>query len=337
VKGNRLHIMDGILTPEWIVLWFLIAAVFIAIGARKIVKKRRENPSFMSIIALMGAAVFIISIWHLPVAVGGSSGHPTGTAMAAIVIGPFATVVVTSIALFFQMFLAHGGITTLGANTVSMGIVGAFSGYAVYLALRKAGASFWLSAGLAGFVGDMLTYMTTALQLALSLHPEAVLSNFAVFAAEFSVIQIPISILEFAFTAATIQYITRHKPEILTWWRKVTPIPMVPKIQREESPQPARKSRLDKFTKYVLIAMFAIVTVMLVSTYVGYSIYGSSIFETRYITVIEDQARNLGLAFGHVIELGQMGEYVGFTAAAAVAGLVIGYLFPSIFEQRRNT
>src|SRR5512136_2511640 len=162
--------MDGILSPEWIVIWFLLTAVFIVVGARKIVAKRRETPAFMSILALMGAAVFIISVWHLPVAVGGSSGHPTGTAMAAIVIGPFATVVVASIALFFQMFLAHGGITTLGANTVSMGIVGAFSGYAVYLVLRKAGASFWLSAGFAGFIGDMLTYATTALQLALSLH-----------------------------------------------------------------------------------------------------------------------------------------------------------------------
>ena len=328
--------MDGVLSPEWIVAWFLLAAVFVIIGARKIVAKRKENPSFMSILALMGAAVFIISIWHLPVAVGGSSGHPTGTALAAIVIGPFPSVVVTSIALFFQMFLAHGGITTLGANTVSMGIVGAFSGYAVYLALRKVGASFWLSAGLAGFVGDMLTYVTTALQLALSLHPDAVLSNWALFTAEFSVIQIPISVLEFAFTAATIQYITTHRPEMLTWWRKITPVPAVPATQREESAQSARKGRLDKFTKYALVTMLAIVAGMLVSTYVGYSIYGSSIFETRYLTVIEDQARNLGLVFGHVIELGVMGEYVGFTVAGAAAGLVIGYLFPSVFSSRRR-
>ncbi len=331
-----MHIMDGILSPEWIVIWFLVAAVFVLVGARKIVSKRKENPAFMSILALMGASVFIISIWHLPVAVGGSSGHPTGTAMAAIVIGPFATVVITAIALFFQMFLAHGGITTIGANTVSMGIIGAFSGYAIYLALRKAGASFWLAAGLAGFVGDMLTYITTAMQLALSLHPDAVLSNFVVFAAEFSVIQIPISILEFAFTAATIQYISSHKPEMLSWWHKVAPIPVIRREEPVQSTQPARKGRVDKFTKYVLITMCAIVTGMLVSTYIGYFIYGSSIFETRYITVIEDQARALGLAFGHVVELGVMGEYVGFAVAGCAAGLAIGYLFPSVFNNSRR-
>ncbi len=329
-----MHIMDGILTPTWIMLWFLIAAVFIAVGARKIVQKRKENPSFMSILALMGAAVFIISVWHLPVAVGGSSGHPTGTALAAIVVGPFATVVVTGIALFFQMFLAHGGITTIGANTVSMGIVGAFTGYAVYLGLRKAGASFWLSAGIAGLVGDLLTYVTTALQLALSLHPEAVLSNWALFTAEFSIVQIPISILEFAFTAATIQYIVNHRPELLKWWHKQGGPVFVPQLQE---PVRRAKSRLDKFTKYALITMFAIVAGMLISTYVGFSIYGNSIFETRYITVIEDQAKNLGLIFGHVVELGEAGEYVGFTIAGIISGFVIGYLLPSVFGRKRET
>ena len=325
--------MDGILTPEWIVLWFLVAAVFIAVGARKIVKNRKENPSFMSILALMGAAVFIISIWHLPVAVGGSSGHPTGTALAAIVVGPFATVVVTSIALFFQMFLAHGGITTLGANTVSMGIVGAFTGYAVYLGLRKVGASFWLSAGIAGLVGDLLTYVTTALQLALSLHPDSVLSNWALFTGEFSVIQIPISILEFAFTAATIQYIMNHKPEMLKWWHKQDgPV----RVLHDKKPVRRGRNRLDKFTKYALITMFAIVAGMLISTYVGFNIYGHSIFETRYITVIEEQAKNLGLMFGHVIELGEMGEYVGFTIAGIISGFVIGYLIPSVFGGKRE-
>ncbi len=328
-----MHILDGVLSPQWIVAWFILAVVFIAIGARKIVAKRRENPSFMSILALMGAAVFIISIWHLPVAVGGSSGHPTGTALSAIAIGPFATVVVTGIALFFQMFLAHGGITTLGANTVSMGIVGAFSGYAVYLVLRKVGASFWLSAGLAGFVGDMLTYLTTALQLALSLHPEAVLSNFLFFTAEFSVIQIPISILEFAFTGATIQYIANNRPDMLKWWQRGAPVfPM----RSEEPVKVPKRGGFDKFTKYALVAMFAIVGGMLVSTYVGYSVYGNSIFETRYLTVIEDQARNLGLMFGHVIELGQVGEYVGFAVAGVAAGFVVGYLFPSVFRSRRS-
>ena len=214
-----MHIMDGILTPTWIILWYVIAAAFVVVGAIIITKRRKENPRYMPVIALMGAVVFIISVWHIPVPVTGSSGHPCGTALSAIVIGPFPTAVITAIALFFQLFLAHGGITALGANTVSMGIVGGFSGYAVYLVSRKLGGSFWLSAGLGGLVGDLLTYATTALQLALNF-PGNVGTNWALYMAGFMPTQIPLSIAEFLFTAVTIQYIANRRPEILKRWKK---------------------------------------------------------------------------------------------------------------------
>ena len=223
-----MHIPDGILTGPMIIMWFVIAIIFIAIGAQIIVKKRKENPTVISILALMGAGVFIISFWHIPVVLPGIAGsaHPTGTGLAAIIIGPFATVVVTVIALFFQVFLGHGGITSLGANTVSMGVVGAFSGYGVYWVARKLHASFWLSAGLAGFVSDMLTYATTSFQLALnqsySLYqsPSYLFPYFTLYMIGFSFVQIPIAIIEFVFTAITIQYIVTHKPEILKWWHE---------------------------------------------------------------------------------------------------------------------
>ena len=89
---------------------------------------------------------------------------------------------------------------------------------------------------------------------------------------------------------------------------------------------------MDKFTKYALMLMTAIVALMLVSTYVGYMTFGSSIFETRYLTVIEDSAKQLGLVVGHPIELGMEGEYIGFTLAGVISGLIIGYLIPSVFS-----
>jgi len=94
--------------------------------------------------------------------------------------------------------------------------------------------------------------------------------------------------------------------------------------------------KIDRFTKYALITMFVIVVILMVSTYIGYMIFGSSIFQTAYITVIEDQARQLGLAFGHIVELGETGEYVGFTIAAVIAGFVIGYLIPLVFYQKEG-
>ena len=158
-----MHIADGILTWQWSIAWYIVAIFFVAIGARKIAQTRRINPAYISILALMGAAVFVISVWHIPVPVTGSSSHPNGTALSAIVIGPLATAAICGIVLFFQVFLGHGGITSLGANLISLGVIGGFVGISVYLVLKKLGASVWLAAGVAGFVGDLSTYAFTAL------------------------------------------------------------------------------------------------------------------------------------------------------------------------------
>jgi cobalt/nickel transport system permease protein len=216
-KGS-MHIADGILTPEWCIFWYILAGIFVFVGARQLSAKRAINPSYMSVVGLMGAAVFVISVWHIPVPVTGSCSHPVGTPMAAMIIGPLPTVVISAIALFFQTFIGHGGITTIGANTFSMGIVGTFTGYATFWAARKAGGSIWLSAGLGGVVGDLMTYVTAAFELAISIHPSNMVTWWGIFTLGYLPTQIPLAILEFGFTAAAVQYIANHRPELLKWW-----------------------------------------------------------------------------------------------------------------------
>jgi cobalt/nickel transport system permease protein len=213
-----MHISDGILTPQWCIVWYIVAAVFVAVGAIQISKKRKINPLYMSAVGLVGAAVFVISVWHIPVPVTGSCSHPVGTPMAAMIIGPFPTVVVSAIALFFQTFIGHGGITTIGANTVSMGIMGTFTGFFMFWGLRKAGVSIWLSAGMGGLVGDLVTYVAAAFELAISIHPGNLIEWWGIFTVGYLPTQIPLAVLEFGFTAAAIQYIANHRPELLKWW-----------------------------------------------------------------------------------------------------------------------
>jgi cobalt/nickel transport system permease protein len=210
-----MHISDGILEPQWLLLWWLVAIAFVAVGVVQIRKRSKSNPQYLPALALTGAAIFVISMWHIPVPVTGSSSHPVGTPMSAIIVGPFPTVVVSVVALFFQTFVGHGGLTTIGANTVSMGIVGAFAGFGTWIGLRKLGASIFLAAGAAGFVGDILTYVTTAGQLAASLHPEALLHYWAIFAVGFIPTQLPLAIIEFVFTGLVVRYIADVRPEML--------------------------------------------------------------------------------------------------------------------------
>ena len=210
-----MHISDGILSLKWCAFWYAVCIPFWYLGIREIRKKSEKNPKYKPMLALMGAAVFIISVWHIPVPVTGSCSHPVGTPMAAIIVGPFATVVITSIALFFQAFLGHGGITTLGANTFSMGIMGTFTGYATYVLLRKAKVPLWLSAGSAEFVGDMVTYLTSSFELAVGLHANNVLHYWWLYFMGYGPTQIPLAIGEFIFTAAVVQYIAERSN--VTW------------------------------------------------------------------------------------------------------------------------
>jgi cobalt/nickel transport system permease protein len=322
-----LHIADGILTFQWSIAWYIVALFFVAIGARKIAQTRKANPAYMSILALMGAAVFVISVWHIPVPVTGSSSHPNGTALSSIVIGPLATAAISGIVLFFQVFLGHGGITSLGANLISLGVVGGFVGIGVYMLLKKLGASVWLAAGVAGFIGDLSTYAFTALQLAMSLNPGSVVQHWEIYMLGYLPTQLPLAVLEFAFTAAAVQYIQIHRPEILTWWRgfpatSTTPIKSAEPVKQKLSNH-GRRSKLDKFTKYALITMVVMLAIMLVSTYVGVNVFGGKMAGT-------DTSVARGFSYLHY---SMYDEYVVFTTGGAVGGLLMGYLLPSVLRQ----
>ncbi len=321
-----MHISDGILSLQWTIVWYALAIIFVGIGSWKISKTRKENPAYMSILALMGAAVFVISVWHIPVPVTGSSSHPNGTALAAIVIGPLATAAISGIVLFFQAFLGHGGITSLGANLISLGVVGGFVGIGIYSLLRKLGASIWLAAGLAGFIGDLSTYATTAFQLALSLNPTSVPQHWEIYMLGYLPTQIPLAILEFAFTAAAVQYIQVHRPEILKWWRGFpTNSPMVSDLPKTVDVKPSNHGRhkIDKFTKYALLTMIIMLAIMLVSTYVGVNVFGGKMGGT-------DSAVAKG-GFSYLTHYTMVDEYVVFGIGGCVGGFFVGYLLPTVF------
>jgi len=212
-----MHIEDGILSPQAWASWYAASAVFIVPGIRQIQKRVEENPYYKPFLAMVGVGVFITSCMHLPVPVTGSCSHPCGTPLAAIVVGPFATAVISAIVLFFQaIFLGHGGITTIGANTFSMGIVGGISGYLCWKILRKFNSPLWLAAGLAGFVGDLATYLASAFELALSLHGHVPLvKQWIIFFMGYGPTQLPIAVAEAVFTAAVLQAMVSRRPDLL--------------------------------------------------------------------------------------------------------------------------
>ncbi|VVB97848.1 Cobalt transport protein CbiM [uncultured archaeon] len=303
-----MHISDGILEPKWILFWFVISAIFIALGLRIINKRIAADTAYLPRISLIGAVVFVISVWHIPVPVTGSSSHPVGTPLASIIIGPFATVVISAICLFFQAFVAHGGLTTIGANTFSMGIVGAFSGYLVYKLLKNI-SPLWFSAGMAGFVGSILTYMTTALELALSLNPGNVIHYWKLYSLGFIPTQLPLAFMEFAFTGFTIKYISETKAEVMT-----------------------TNYGMDRFTKTAIVLMILVSSFIAASAYLGY-LRGDKL--AGIDGTVESLAAPASISKGVGVQLmARLGEPVGFALVGITGGLVTGY-FSKEFRRKR--
>ena len=162
---------------------------------------KREN---RVLLAASAAFLFTLSSLRMP-SITGSSSHPTGVAVGTYLFGPEAMPALALITLVFQaLLLAHGGLTTLGANLFSLGIVGP---WVTWLFLRllirrnnKPGPGIFV----ATVVGDLATYLTTAVQLAVA-YPSAhggFLASFLKFAGIFFITQIPISIAEGMLTVA---------------------------------------------------------------------------------------------------------------------------------------
>mgnify|MGYP001228179227 CR=1 FL=1 len=192
-----MHIMEGFLSPAWAAFWFAVAIPFWVIGFIQIRRLVKEKPESRLMLGLAGAFAFVLSALKLP-SVTGSCSHPTGTGLGAILFGPFVMSILGGIVLLFQaLLLAHGGLTTLGANTVSMGIVGPLVAWGVSKGLRgrlSEGMVVFLAAALA----NLLIYVTTSAQLALA-YPDPVggfAASFAKFGAIFAVTQIPLAISE---------------------------------------------------------------------------------------------------------------------------------------------
>lgn len=203
--ANAMHIMEGSLPAGCCVAWGLISLPFLLAGFFSIQKVLRENRRALTLLAMSGAFVFVISSLKIP-SVSGSCSHMTGTGLGAILFGPAAVSILGIIVLLFQAILmGHGGLTTLGANTFSMAAAGPFLSFFLFTAFKKLGVNKKVSIFLAAFLGDLFTYCVTAFQLALAHNSAASFSvalkeNLVIFAGT----QIPLAIVEGILTVVII-------------------------------------------------------------------------------------------------------------------------------------
>ena len=210
-----MHIMEGYLPLEWCIVWYIISIPVIVYGIYQIKKTREETPESTALLAVSGAFMFVLSSLKLP-SVTGSCSHPTGNGLSAAIFGPAAAAVLATIVLLFQaLLLAHGGLTTLGANVFSMGIVGPFVAWIVYKFLVKNNISSTIAIFFAAFFGDLLTYVATSFELALAFPTPTFGVSLVNFLVIFAVTQIPLAIGEGILTAIIWDKLKQYKPKLL--------------------------------------------------------------------------------------------------------------------------
>ncbi|OGW21524.1 MAG: cobalamin biosynthesis protein CbiM [Nitrospirae bacterium GWA2_46_11] len=222
-NAHAMHLSEGILPFNWALLWSVIAVPFVAWGLYKLKKLSAVDLSFKPLVGLMAAVVFIISCMPIPVPTAGTCSHPCGTGISGILVGPAISILITAVALLIQaLFLAHGGLTTWGADIVSMGVMGSFAGFVTFKALRSMKINMAVSGFMAGLFADWATYFTTSVELASGIKGDApFMPLFWKILIAFIPTQLPLGILEGAMTAGMVTLLYKKRPDLLVKMRVI--------------------------------------------------------------------------------------------------------------------
>lgn len=215
--ARAMHLAEGALPAAWAAAWWALTVLALAVALGRLRDRAARDSIARPLTGTMAALIFVLSSLPIPVPVAGSSGHACGTGLAAVLIGPWLTLLAAFVSLLLQALVeGHGGVTTLGANAVSMGLAGAFTGWAAFRLLRRAAVSLPAAAAAAALLADVATYAATTLQLALAHRGQHALAQaMAGVGTAFLPVQLPIAVLEAALAAGAMRLLSARRPDLL--------------------------------------------------------------------------------------------------------------------------
>jgi cobalamin biosynthesis protein CbiM/cobalt ECF transporter T component CbiQ len=351
--------MEGFLPLEWAVLWTIVCIPFLVLGIRSMRKLFSENPEKKLSVALAGAFIVILSSLKIP-SVTGSSSHPTGTGMSVMLSGPWITAVICTIVLLFQgTFMAHGGFTTLGANVFSMGIAGPFVAYVVFKALRKKNANPVITVFVTVAAANVITYMVTALQLALIVpftDISAFVNTYVTFFGIFTITQIPIAIAEGVLMILFFKYLADVRGELVKdigfdtsvrntegffdasdaakkqTWKDTHPKWNIHAMRRSGDPKEKKKGRNPRVTLACFIAALAAIVLIVYFTAFFHDIEGADDAGAKAIFDITGN----GPWTENLIEFGEFGISILFIVQTALGVAILALAMYLILRKKHD-
>jgi cobalt/nickel transport system permease protein len=161
-----LHIPDGFLSPIICGATYIVSLCVVGYSIRKV--KNGLDERLVPLTALLTALFFAAQMMNYPI-IGGTTAHLLGGASLALVLGPYVGCVCMTVILLLQCLLfGDGGITALGANLLTMAVIGTFLPYYVYKLVMIATKNRAISSTVGAFLGDVTAAITAGILLGLS-------------------------------------------------------------------------------------------------------------------------------------------------------------------------
>ena len=250
-----MHIPDGYLSPQTCGVMYATAVPFWAVAVtrvRKIIGGRT-----VPLLAIFSAFSFAIMMFNVPVP-GGTTAHGVGGTLTAIVLGPWAAVISTSVALIIQaLFFGDGGITAIGANCMNMGVILPISGFLVYKLMAGRSGPLTqrriIAAAIGSYVGITLAALAVGIELGVQPHFWSTngIPDYSPYGLSTAIPAMLLahmlgaSFVEAAITALGLAYMQKSYPEIL---------------MRGQKPAADLQDRARRFNPWVVVSALAAVS-----------------------------------------------------------------------------
>ena len=225
-----MHIPDGYLSPQ---TYIPLIGVFVSVSAVAVRKVKNEvSARNIPYLGMAAAFSFIIMMFNLPVP-GGTTGHAVGSAVIAILFGPWAAMIAVSVALIIQaLIFGDGGITAIGANCFNMAVFMPFAAYYIFklISNKPPGKTrVYIAAFISGYLSLVMTAILTAIEFGIQPMIASTSDGKALYCPYDLSIAIPtmaiehlllFGIIEGIITAITVNYFFKNEPGLIYALRK---------------------------------------------------------------------------------------------------------------------
>lgn len=212
-----MHLAEGTVPIEQALGWSALAAPVLIWSLRGERQRTKDAASSSAVMAGATSLLFAATLLPLPVPVVGATSHICLTPVLALVVGIRRIFWPTFFVLLLQaLFFAHGGLTTLGINTLSLGLLGPLTTVGMWALLRRVGAGNAVGLALACGAGGLSVYVVDAAVLAAALANEApIATTFTAVLLGFSPVQIPLAVLEAVASVGMVRLLASRRPDLL--------------------------------------------------------------------------------------------------------------------------